>query len=99
MRKDQTANKTTNQMETYSIHTFPKKTNGVNHNGYKGYCRYFKGVSYIVWNGSSTNVADWYIDVIDSPNFNFSERDLSRNYSTKKAACLYFESLINETAK
>lgn len=67
----------------------------VNHNGYKGYKQNYKDTCFIVWNGSFSTKGDWYLDTTDTPH-SFSEREMSRNFTSKKAAIAYMQYLIDK---
>lgn len=68
----------------------------VNHRGYKGYKQHYKDTCFIVWNGNIFNTkGDWYLDTTDTPHC-FSEREMSRNFTSKKAAIFYMQYLIDK---
>ncbi len=67
----------------------------VNHKGYNGYSGKYKNTTFVVWNGSFTSQGDWYIDVIEN-DLNFTEKELSESFKTKKQAIYHLQYLVNK---
>ena len=69
----------------------------IKYQSYPGYQYQYKNLDFIIWNGSSTKNSDWYINFLNDNNNNlFTEKELDKNYKSKKQMIEYAKYLIDK---